>query len=278
MLNRYLHKKLIFINPSIKNKEEMIKLFVGQASKLGYISDEKSFLNLLENDFKEKISQFIIDHSALPHLQCAEAKTLFSSVFIFENGLELEKDKQKHKVHIVIFIVAPKEDASYLPFFAYVSRLLNKKKFKNELINAHVSEDVFHAVSVQSVKDNAETSFSREKIYQVTLILNVLIDETILSEILIESKLKSIIELHAENFINTNFSKIPFMSCPSRAMIGKDISSKFIIGFSDDPEIADGIYRLLKAEGIDISEPGVGGVYLTETISLFGCLDARVEF
>nr|MDA3813760.1 PTS sugar transporter subunit IIA [Candidatus Cloacimonadota bacterium] len=89
MWKNIIDKKLIIINPDIKNKKELFEAMANHVYNHDYILNQKQFLKAL-NAREEMANTELIPGIALPHARSDSVEKLFMSIIIFTNGINYE--------------------------------------------------------------------------------------------------------------------------------------------------------------------------------------------
>ncbi|MCK5074344.1 MAG: PTS sugar transporter subunit IIA [Bacteriovoracaceae bacterium] len=276
MLRVYLNKKLIFINPPVKDRNELFAFLGLKVKEQGYIGSEEEFSDALEKR-EQKASNIVRSNIAMPHARIKGISHQFVAICIFSNGIDYTGNKDDEKIKIVFCVGSRKEEPNYLALFADISLLLMKDDFRERLFNSNVVEDVLHAVSTHSVEEFVIKNKQMDN-YKVVLVLNEDVSNEVLLEILLESRIRCLTEIQSENYFSKHMKKIPFLMGVDSLVLKDSARSRMIMGVSSDKEVGNKLYLLLKNQGIDLDEPGTGVLYMSEILCSFGGIDEDVDF
>lgn len=273
MLDRYLKKQRIFLNPLAKDREELLEFLTHKAMSQDLISDQSAMIEGL----KEKESLGIMElkpHVVLPHARGNYVKELFMNLVVAPKGIVYPGAK-KNLAKIVLMIGIPEEDQTYLRLLAMISRLLIKDKLVEEMLRAHVVEDLLFTLKKFKVQIRAEKETGPQK-YMIWLSLNREVEEEKITALLAEVGVSLGVEIDGTNLGNASVF-LPFIS--SFGFSGKNNKrSRIFTGLSDDPRAASELFNLLKQEGIDLSEKGVGLLFQMKTMEAYGGVGEDLDF
>jgi len=273
MLDRYIKKQRIFLNPVVKDREELLDFLTHKAMSQGLISDQSAMIRGL----KEKENLGIMElkpHVVLPHARGDYVKELFIHLVVAPKGIVYPGAK-KNLAKIIIMIGIPEEDQEYLRLLAMISRLLIKDDLVEDMLRAHVVEDLLFTLKKFRVQVQSEKETSPQK-YLIWLSLNREVEQETIIALLAEVGVSLGVEIDGTNLGNESLF-LPFMS--SFGFAGRSHKgARIFTGLSDDPKAAFQLFNLLKQEGIDLSEKGAGVLYQIETMEAYGGVGEDLDF
>ncbi|MBL6989178.1 MAG: PTS sugar transporter subunit IIA [Bacteriovoracaceae bacterium] len=276
MLQLFLNKNLVYINPPVKTQKEMLAFFAEKALAEGHLEDKEIFYEALLNR-ESKCSNIIEEFVAIPHARSSTVKRQFVGICIFTECFPYCGNRKNETVKIVFCVGSTKEEPSYLGLFADIYRLLNKDNFKKELLKAKIPPDVLLTISQHNIQEIASKTKQLDR-HQIVLILNKKIESQVLSSILFESGIRCLTEIQSENYYSKSYKKIPFLWSASKAIVREQEVSKTIVGIADSENAVNTLFQLLKTEGIDMDEPGMGALYMSKIDTIFGGIDKSIDF
>ncbi|HPO49678.1 MAG TPA: PTS sugar transporter subunit IIA [Spirochaetota bacterium] len=273
MLNNVIEKDLIFINPAIKNKEELFSFISQKAEKKGLVSSSKEFQDGLferENQVTTELKPGI----AIPHAKIEGVKKIFCSLMISKKGIKFSGGFSKG-AEIIFIIGSPLNDPNYLKVLGAIARLLDKEEFINDLKKSEVVDDVLKAIQKHGGTKKEEEGKTK---YLVSLSINVNYSIKSLSALFLEVGIRQPILYTGEYiYAKMNFG-LPMIGFAGMGVKGQMTDNKTIQGICDDVESVSKLNSLLKDVGIDLSKPGVGSLYSVELHNFYGGADIDLDF
>ncbi len=272
MLDRYLKKQRVFLNPSVTSRESLLELLTQKAMDQGLITDRQAMLNGLEEKEQAGVME-LKSHVLLPHTRGDFVKELFMNLVVAPKGI-FYRGAQKNLAKIIILVGIPQEDQQYLRLLAMISRLIIKDELIEELLSANVVEDILFTIKKFSVQVRDEKDESPKK-YILWLVLNQQCDTDAIGSLLAEVGVSFGLEFEGKKIGNASVF-LPFMG--SFGFSGGSKYTRIFSGLTDDPKAAYQLFNLLKQEGIDLSQKGVGMLYELEAMEAFGGEDEDLDF
>lgn len=274
MLAKFLHKDCIFINPSVKNRDELFSFFAKRAAKKKLVVDGDEFAKAL-TDREAQGTTELKPGIAIPHAKMDNINEIFVMVAIFTKPLKFSSGFGKG-VEVVFLIGAPKMDNRYIKVLGSIARLIEKDSFVNLAKKANVTEDVLFAIKENSVTE-AKSEEGANK-HQIVLSLNIKFSMKQVLAMFLELGISQPMLYKGEDLSGKSNFGFPSFGMAIMEMRGKTSENNTIVGISDDKEAAGKLYNLLKNEGIDITVPGAGVLYSVEINHCFGGVDVEVDF
>lgn len=265
MIIRYLSPDTIFVNPKVKDKEELFHFLAKKAQSHHLISSADEF----ESALKERQNLGVTElkpHVVMPHARGAFVKELFVMFALFPEGLNYQGAK-KSKAEVVIIIGIPQQDKNYLKLLASVSRLISKEGLTEELMKSEVGEDVLFLLKKHSIEAKEEEVKSPHK-FLVFLSLNQTASSSQIAPLMTEIGVNSATEIEGTNLGHASFF-FPFLTAFGFSG-GVSKYNHCYFGLTDERLAAAKLYALLKEEGIDLNDPGVGSLFQIEVEASYG--------
>lgn len=263
MLSRYIHKKNIIIGADFSNKEELFRDICNMAEKEGYITSADEFFKLLNEKENENLTE-LKPQIVLPHARGAMVKELFVYFIVSKKGLPYQGAK-KNTAQLIIFIGIPAESREYLKLLASVSRLLSKEDILNGVINAEVMDDVVYNLKKLYVEVE---KIENPKKYLLILTVNKNMDKVDIASHLAEVGMDLPTEIEGKNLGSASFF-IPFLT--AFGFMGDfNKYNKTYVGLTDESDAAAKLFSILKKEGIDLNQNGIGSLSQIEVMTSFG--------
>lgn len=142
----------VFINNSIANQEEAFALIAQKYLDLGCATNYKKVLKGLHKREKEGSTGFN-DGIAIPHAKIKNITKPGVFVFTFMNGLEWNSiDGSLVKVAIALAIPDQNADETHLKILSSIARQLINDNFRQKLLTAKNTEELFALVNQVEVK------------------------------------------------------------------------------------------------------------------------------
>lgn len=141
----YIKKDTIELNLKSKNKNSVIKEMYENLKKTGLILNEEQALKDLYA--REEMGTTGIGRGvALPHAKTDSVSELVLTIGICKDGIEYSSIDES-KVNILFMFLCPQENTQeYLKVLARISRLIRNDDFRNNLLKAKSSEEIFEII------------------------------------------------------------------------------------------------------------------------------------
>lgn len=263
MLSRYIHRDNIIINPKIESKEELFKILCEKAEKDGYIASANAFYEILLQKENQNLTE-LKPNVVLPHARGEMVNELFVYFITSKKGVSYQGAK-KNIAELIIFIGIPSESRDYLKLLASVSRLLSKEDILSGIVKAEVVDDVLYNLKKLYIEVE---KVENPKKFLLILTINKNIDKVDISSHLAEIGMDLPTEIDGRNLGHASFF-IPFLS--AFGFMGEvNKYNKTYIGLTDERDAASRLFSILKKEGIDLNQNGIGSLYQIEVMHSFG--------
>ncbi|MCG8572214.1 MAG: PTS sugar transporter subunit IIA [Spirochaetes bacterium] len=274
MLANFLLKDCVFINPSVKSRDELFDFFAKRAFKKGLVESAESFYKGLVDREGQGTTE-LKPGIAIPHAKLDNVKEIFVMIAVFKKPIKFSTGFGKG-VDIIFLIGAPQMDNRYIKVLGSIARLIEKDEFNSLLRDADVIEDIFFALNKFAVRDvQQEEGIQR---YLLSLSLNVKFPLKSIMAMFLELGINQPTLTVGENLsVKSNFG-FPTFGMSMMDMGGTLSENKTITGITDDKDAPGKLYNLLKEEGIDVNEPGIGSIYALEIKNCFGGINAEIDF
>lgn len=146
---------LISLQQNFETKEETIKFLVKQLAKAGKLHSEEEYLQAVMD--REKLSPTGIDGGlAIPHGKSKAVKEAAFAIATLEKPLTAwESINPTNKVEFVILLAIPQAEAgsTHLSFMSEFMKRLANEEYKNNLMNATTSEELYEALDQVEQKE-----------------------------------------------------------------------------------------------------------------------------
>jgi mannitol/fructose-specific phosphotransferase system IIA component (Ntr-type) len=273
MLNRFISNERIYINPKVKNRDELFQLIAEDAAKHELVEDQNVLCTKLIQR-EEQGSTELEPGIAIPHAKFPEAKKVFVYVIISKKGIPFGGVLSRG-AKIIFLLAAPPEDDVYVALLAHVARLLKKEGFKDGLMAAEVKGDVLTIIRKHEEIEEAAVP-GKKGMHGIFLIMNKREGFETAMSLMVELGVKNAIILDSTNIKAKLAFDIPFLGLLSERM--KKTDSKVLVGMVDSSDTVAKLYRLLKAEGFDIARKGTGALFSIPLGILYGAYDEDFDF
>lgn len=149
-LHTLLNTKSILINPTVNSKNELIsKLLDTLNNNLDEAQKEQIYASILE---REAIMPTGIGKGiGIPHCKTDAVKQHYAAMAVMENEIDY-KALDASPVFIVILLISPKNsDKTHIQLLSSVSKLLNKKEIREEILKAENSQKVYEIIKKEEI-------------------------------------------------------------------------------------------------------------------------------
>ncbi|HOO59541.1 MAG TPA: PTS sugar transporter subunit IIA [Candidatus Mcinerneyibacteriales bacterium] len=264
MLQRFLDVSKIFFEPKAEDKEALFQIMGQKALDEGWITSVEE----MNRSVRQKESEGIVElkpHIVLPHARGSFVNSLFALVAYSPHGIPYEGAKGK-KAELVFYIGVPEGDQNYLKLLASISRLVSNDAFLEDIKQAELKDDILYAVKKYCLQVKADEK--KQKKYFLLLSLNHDIEEAKISSFFAEIGAGLVTELQGRNLsaglgIFSYFTAMGFGQ--SRGQY-----NKVYFGVTDDERAAAQLNLLLKQEGIDLKQAGLGTLIQVAADDVYG--------
>ncbi len=273
MWEKSINKNLIIIDPPVKTKQELFEEMVNHVYNLDLIINKKKFLSALI-DREEMANTELIPSIALPHARTNATHKMFVSIIIIKNGLDYGNPEMGPVKIIFFFGCDEHHNKEYLQLLAKSNRLLKMKGFKEKLLNCQKPEEVMDLlVLYDDETDEAEDN----KNYLMLLTLNKpnKINEVLNS--LAELGITNASLVEATSIAKKLAYEMPVFAGLSYMAQGKSKHASLIFAHIDNRKNAVKLAELLKTNGVDLEEKGVGFIQIIKVEELIGNLEEDID-
>lgn len=140
-VKNFLRRGSITSGLESRTKEEVLEELVSLLEKTGEVTDKKEFLKVIRE--REKLGSTGIGYNiAIPHARSLGIKSLIGAFGISKKGIDFDA-LDKEPVYLFFLLGAPPEaSGNYLKALASISRLLRRKRARDDLMNAKTVEEI----------------------------------------------------------------------------------------------------------------------------------------
>lgn len=273
MWKKIIDKKLIVINPEVKNKKDLFKNMVTLAYNNDYITSKKSFYNsLMERE--EKANTELIAGVGLPHARSESADKLFLSIIIMKDGLDYG-NPDLGPVKIVFFFGCPEaSNKEYLQLLAKSSRLLRNEDLRNRIIACETQDEVVALLEEFSISE--EIAEPKQNYLMVFTLNEPEHSQDILSA-MVELGITNASIVESSSMAKKLAYEMPLFAGLAYMTSSKSKSSELILAHVEDKKIAFQLAKLLKENGIDLEKRGVGFIQLIKVDGIIGNFEEDID-
>ncbi len=143
-----LKKNNIIINPSSKNKWDLIDELVSSAVKHKYI-DEKNSRDIVESlvEREKSMSTGIGNGVAIPHCSCSHVSEIVANIAILPEGMDFDSiDGESVKI-VVMLIVPQNKLTQHITTLANIAKLLNDENLRKKLTSLRTPESILKTLT-----------------------------------------------------------------------------------------------------------------------------------
>jgi nitrogen PTS system EIIA component len=273
MWKNIIDKKLIVIDPNIKDKQDLFEKMVNQAYAEDYIIHRKKFLSALQE--REELSNTeLYQGVAFPHARSNEASQVFVSIIISKKGIDYG-NPELGKVKLIFFFGCPLDKSrEYLQLLAHTTRLVRDDKFRNKLLKAKSPEeveDILIAYDIEMIESEQQDNF---------LMIFVLNKPELTSEVLsamVEVGINNSSIVDSISMARKLAYEIPVFAGLSYIGQGNSKSSTMIFCQINNRQTPAKLTEILKSNGIDINKKGVGYIQTIKIDTLIGETEEEID-
>lgn len=273
MLKRFIQSTTVVVNPHAGSKEELLTLLIKKAEDLGYLKPGHT----LQQDILSREQSGVMELApgiVLPHFRAEYVRELFVLLGIHKQGMPY-KGTKKNQAQIVILIGIPKEGNEYLKLLASISRLMMRPDFVSDLLGAEISDDVVLAIRKCEVRIERSENPHPKK-YFVILTLNKNIKDDRINGLLAEVGVELPVQIEGQNLEGAS-TFIPFLATFGISS-GLAKYARIYMGITDEKDAAGRLFALLREEGIDLEENGMGSLIQIESMESYGGYALDLDF
>ncbi|MCD6181671.1 MAG: PTS sugar transporter subunit IIA [Candidatus Cloacimonetes bacterium] len=273
MWKEILDTNLIIIDPPISTKQELFEGMVSHAYQHDYITHKKKFLaTLIERE--EMANTELIPGVALPHARSNVIDKLFVSIIVHHEGIDYQHP-DNGEARIIFFFGCPEDkNREYLRLLAHASRLLRTEVFRKQILDAENVQQIAELI----YRYDEQTSLDDEE-------GNFLMYLTLHNEAHTEDVLAAMVEigitgatlLNGVSMARKMAYEMPVFAGLSYMAQGKSKSSQVIIATLTHRHDATKLVLLLKENGIDLDEQGVGFLHLIKVEKTYGTPEENLD-
>jgi len=273
MWKKFIDKNLVIFNPEVKDKKSLFEGMVNHVYNQDYILNKKNFLEALQE--RETVSNTELSPGiAFPHARSDSVTDVFLCIVLLKEGLDYG-NPDMGPVNIVFFFgCSPGNVKQYLQMLAKSSRLLRNKEFKQRLLDCNTAEEVIELLMEYSTdKDSSGDDSS----YLMLLTLHKVEALSEVMSSLVEAGITNASVVESSSMAKRLAYDMPIFAGLSYMAQGKSKKSSMIFATLDNREQVDELPQLLKENGIDLNEKGVGFIQLIKVDSIIGNMDEDIE-
>jgi fructose-specific phosphotransferase system IIA component len=143
VLTDYLNKKTILINPSVKDRWELIESMLDAAIKNKAVKSEyRETIKKTLFEREKSMSTGIGKGVAIPHCSCPYVDDVVMIMALSKKGINFDSIDNM-PVHIVILLIVPKDKISqHIKTLANIAKLMSDDTLRDALSNAKDAQDI----------------------------------------------------------------------------------------------------------------------------------------
>jgi len=143
VLTDYLNKKTILINPSVKDRWELIESMLDVAIKNKAVKSEyRETIKKTLFEREKSMSTGIGKGVAIPHCSCPYVDDVVMIMALSKKGINFDSIDNM-PVHIVILLIVPKDKISqHIKTLANIAKLMSDDTLRDALSNAKDAQDI----------------------------------------------------------------------------------------------------------------------------------------
>lgn len=143
VLTDYLNKKTILINPSVKDRWELIESMLDVAIKNKAVKSEyRETIKKTLFEREKSMSTGIGKGVAIPHCSCPYVDDVVMIMALSKKGINFDSIDNM-PVHIAILLIVPKDKISqHIKTLANIAKLMSDDTLREALSNAKDAQDI----------------------------------------------------------------------------------------------------------------------------------------
>lgn len=143
VLTDYLNKKTILINPSVKDRWELIESMLDVAIKNKAVKSEyRETIKKTLFEREKSMSTGIGKGVAIPHCSCPYVDDVVMIMALSKKGINFDSIDNM-PVHIVILLIVPKDKISqHIKTLANIAKLMSDDTLREAISNAKDAQDI----------------------------------------------------------------------------------------------------------------------------------------
>lgn len=273
-LNQFFSSSYILHQIEIKEKAELFLKFTEKVYTTNLIADRTQFYELLLQ--KENENSSGLEHGvAIPHLRTDLIRKSFMLLATLKKPIEFQTFDGT-PVNIVVLLCSPwNEEHIYIQLLARLSRLLKSSENRKAILEMVGPNALYNFIDLSGnweiVEDKSERFLMNIVIYDEQMFEHFV--DCLIDLGLIHAQILDTIPLKQQ--IHEKLTLLTRSNSEKAKSPGK---SKMIICPVSDREIVNKLSVLLKKQGIDLNEPGVGVVTLSRVESMVGGIKESLRF
>ncbi len=273
MWKKIIDKKLIIINPDVKNKKTLFEGMVNHVYNHDYITNQKKFLKAL-NEREKMANTELIPGVAIPHARTNTAVKLFVCIIILKDGVDYENPEMGPVKIIFFFGCNETHIKEYLQLLAKSNRLLKNKGFCKKILKCETIEQV---IDILDEYEEEEIEVSEKQNYLLILTLNEPGRASDVMNAMVELGITSASIVDTISMAKKLAYEIPVFAGLSYMAQGKSKRSNVIFSHIENKDIAHKLAGLLKENGIDLDKKGVGYIQIIKVEDIIGNYEEDIE-
>ncbi|MBN2461209.1 MAG: PTS sugar transporter subunit IIA [Candidatus Cloacimonetes bacterium] len=268
-----IDKRLIIVNPVVKDKQDLFRAMVNHVYNCDYVINQKEFLSALIQ--REKVSNTeLMPGVAFPHARSRAAEKLFLSIIVLKKGINYD-NPEMGPVNIIFFFGCTEDQSrEYLQMLAKSSRLLKDEEFREKLIDCETPDEVVK-VLMSYAEEEEEGGAGGQSLLILTLNKTEKLDEVMAA--MVETGITNASIVESVSMARKLAYEMPIFAGLSYMSQSKSKDSILILAYVDNREIALRLNKLLKKNGIDLDLKGTGFIQMINIDSIFGNVEEEVE-
>lgn len=274
MLSHYTNKDLVFINPKVRDKNDLFEKMANHLYNLDYIFNHKEFLQSLKK--REDLSNTeLMPGVALPHSRSDSVERLFLSIVVMKEGLDYGNPEMGNVQIVFFFGTSNKYNKEYLQLLAKSARLLKNPVFKQQLLDATTPAQIINTLE-EFDKDDQPSSEPRQ-LYQMIITFHLPHRLNDLLTSLVEVGITNASVVETSSLSNRISYDIPVFSGLYYADKNRKKESFLIFCQIDELSAAHKVIELLKENRIDFNKKGTGFIQIIEVQEIIGNYEEDVD-
>ncbi len=273
MWKKIIDKRLIVLDPPVKNKQDLFEGMVNHVYNNDYILNKKKFLNSLYE--REEMSNTELSEGiAFPHARSEVVEKLFLCIIILKEGINYD-NPEFGPVKVVFFFGCPEEQAKeYLQLLAKSSRLLKQATFKERLLTCNEPDDVINLLSEYSQESDDNEDNSN---YLLFMTINDTSKQSDIMAAMVEVGITNASLIEATSLAKKLSYEMPIFAGLSYMAQGKSNKSDLVFAFLETKNQAKQLADLLRENGINLNDKGVGYMQMIKIDSVIGNTEVEIE-
>ena len=135
----------ILLDLKASTKEDLIEELVDALVAAGSVVEKKTALKAVF-EREKKMSTGMADGIAIPHAKLEELEHIIAAIGIKKEGLDFDALDEQPSYIFILTLSPAARSGPHIQFLAEISRVLNEKTIRDQVLAAKTEEQVYNAI------------------------------------------------------------------------------------------------------------------------------------